>query len=229
MALILGVLTKYLPLILLPAQVIYLWRTRQRRPPKILPFTLLVTGGLALMALIIQPLWAGLETFRGVRGVAHPGVVASTAGLLTGVLSLAYSSTEASLVTTVALGSLFGVFLLIVSWRVRDTSGFLAACASIALAYLLIASPVYWAWYAAFPLSLMALSPDGAFRWMAPVLSLCSRLVAPIDDIAANGFTDWKVLVVVTTTIGVALPLVIWLALSVQQWRKDGVAALAGR
>src|SRR6185437_4874217 len=59
MALILGVLTKYLPLILLPAQVIYLWRTRQRRPPKILPFTLLVTGGLALMALIIQPLWAG--------------------------------------------------------------------------------------------------------------------------------------------------------------------------
>jgi hypothetical protein len=107
------------------------------------------------------------------------------------------------------------VYLLIASARVRDAESLLKACAGISLVYLLVGSPVYWPWYASMPLALMALSPYGVFRWMVVVLPLCSRIVAPIEDIMVNRFMTWETEVWLVTAIGVALPLVVFLLLSI--------------
>lgn len=100
----------------------------------------------------------------------------------------------------------------------RDAATLLRACGRIALVFLLIASPSYWPWYVLLPIALMTLSPQGSFIAMSIVLAFCSRLVAPIDDMNVNGFTNWNVEVLSTTAIGLLLPLLIYLLLSATLW-----------
>jgi hypothetical protein len=53
---------------------------------------------------------------------------------------------------------------------------------------MLFVSSHYWPWYASLPLALVALVPRGIFLPTALVLSLCSRLVAPMSTLFTNGF-----------------------------------------
>ncbi len=222
LALILGALAKYVPLILLPAQLVYFWRTGRNRPQLGLHLGLGLLAGLGLAALLYWPFWAGAETFTGVREHSRPSFLASTSVALMWFLQRTLSEPDAAEWTRRILGAIFAIYLLIACLSVRDAASFLQACAGIALVYVLVASPGYWPWYAALPLALMALVPHGTFRWMIFVLPFCSRLVAPIDDMAVNGFTTWNVEVWSTTAVGVALPLVIFLLLSAWQSFRPG-------
>jgi alpha-1,6-mannosyltransferase len=135
-------------------------------------------------------------------------------------LKRSYSEQEAVRLASRLTGGIFALYVLAMSWRAWDGDGLLRACAYIALGYLLIASPGYWPWYATLPIALMALSPHGILRWIIFVLALCSRLVAPIDDMAVNGFTTWMVEVWSTPVVATGVPLLTWLLLGAGYWLR---------
>ncbi len=228
----LGVLAKFVPLILLPAQLAFFWHTRHTRrerarlaPPLLLG--LLVSLGLA--ALLYGPLWAGAATFNGLRAQGEPHGAASTVGALFLVLTHSPLHAAARPLTLGLLDGIFGVFVLLVSWRVRDAGGLLSASACIAAVYLLVALPVYWPWYATLPIALLALSPRGALGWMALALTVCTRLAAPLEVIDNRGFLPPGVSLFGTDVIAIALPLLVALLLIVREWREQGGRRQGGR
>jgi hypothetical protein len=210
---VLGVLVKYVPVIFLPAQLVYLWRTRESRSRLALYLMLGFLIGGALAVLFYEPFWVGPRTFEGVRLQGQPLYSPSPSGLLYQYLSLAYPQGEPARLTLRLLAGAFVVFVLGASWRVRDAAGLLGACASIALAYVLVVSTQYWPWYVSLPLALMALRPGGIFLPAALALTLCSRLVAPISTLFTNGFIKAGFAVDLKMTVGVMVPLVILLFL----------------
>ncbi len=228
-ALLLGVLSKFIPLILLPAQIVFLWRKRKNWPHFVLHTLVGVALGIGIAALLYQPVWVGMETFRGVQEQGRPSFYASTLVPLMVFLQRTRPEPEAARLSFTIMSGIFVLFAFVRSIFVRDEDSFLRACASIALAYLLLVSPTYWSWYAALPLALMALTPHGTYRWMLIVLALCGRATAPIDDIAVNGFLEsfmgyrhpsgaWGIEVWSTTIIALLIPLAFVLTLSVWQF-----------
>ena len=216
----LGVLVKYVPAIFLPAQLVYLWHKGQSRSRLALYLMLgfLIGGVLALV--LYEPFWVGLRTFEGVRLQGQPLYSPSPSGLLYGYLRLVYPPGEAARLTLRILAGAFAVFVVIASLRARDAAGLLGACASIALAYVLVISAHYWPWYASLPLALMALRPGGVFLPAAIALTLCSRLVAPISTLFTNGFLDSGFALNLKMEVGVTTPLVILLLLCYLHWLR---------
>jgi alpha-1,6-mannosyltransferase len=218
---VLGVLVKYVPVIFLPAQLVYLWHTRQSRSRLALYLTLgFLIGGL-LAVLLYEPFWVGLRTFEGVRLQGQPLYSTSPSGMLYRYLSLVFPQGEAARLTLRALVGAFVVFVVIASLRARDAAGLLGVCASIALVYVLVVSAHYWPWYASLPLALMALRPGGIFLPAALALTLCSRLVAPLSTLFTNGFIDSGFALDLKMGVGVTAPLVILLLLCLSQWLRS--------
>ncbi len=120
------------------------------------------------------------------------------------------------------LDGAFAIFALFTGWRVRDAEGLLRLCAGIALVYVLLASPVYWPWYAILPLALLALLPYGPFIRIALVLSFGARLGAPLEVLANRGFITLRASHAITAAVGVVLPLLTCLLLAVREWRRMG-------
>jgi len=222
-ALMLGVLVKYLPLMLLPAQAIYLWRTERSRSRLLGGLFLGLVIGLVLTVALYSPFWAGLRTLDAVRFQGQPAISPSPSGLLYSYLLRSFSPDEAARFALLILGVLFVEFVLILSWRIRGFNGLLQACAGIALAYVLVASAEYWPWYAAFPLALLALAPRGIFLFAAVVISLCSRLVAPVSVLLTRGVISVETAVISKMAIGVTLPLATVALLYLWRWRRRGM------
>jgi alpha-1,6-mannosyltransferase len=214
---VLGVLVKYVPVILLPAQLVYLWHTRRNRSRLALYLSLGLLIGGVLAVLLYEPFWVGLHTFEGVRLQGQPLYSPSPSGLLYRCLSLVYPQGEAARLTLRVLAGAFVVFVVIASRRARDAAGLLGACASIALVYVLVVSAHYWPWYASLPLALMALRPGGVFLPAALALTLCARLVAPLSTLFTNGFIDSGFALDLKMAVGVTAPLVILLLLCLLQ------------
>lgn len=217
-ALLLGALAKFIPLILVPAQLVYAWRARQGLARLALQLTAGLLGGIALAALLFRPVWIGPATLDGVREQGRQNFLASTPVTLYMYFQRTRSEPEASRLAAVIADGVFGLLVVIASLQVRDAATLLRACGRIALVFVLIASPSYWPWYVILPIALMALSPQGSFIAMSVVLAFCSRLVAPIDDMVVNGFSTWNAEVWSTTAIGLLLPLLIYLVLSATLW-----------
>ena len=211
---VLGVLVKYVPVIFVPAQVVYLWHSRRSRSRLALSILVGLLIGVGLAFLIYDPFWVGLRTFEGVRIQGQPLYAPSPSGLLYWYLSLAYSQELAARLTLWVLAGAFAVFVLFASLRARDAAGLFGACACIALAYVLVVSSHYWPWYASLPLALMALRPGGIFFPAALVLTLCSRLVAPLSTLYTNDFISAEFSLDLKMAVGVTGPLAVLLLLS---------------
>ncbi len=213
---VLGVLVKYVPAIFLPAQLGYLLRTQRSRSALYLVLGFLIGGALALA--FFEPFWVGLHTFEGVRLQGQPLSSPSPSGSLYRSLSGIYPSGEAAGITLRILAGAFAVFVGITSLRVRDAAGLLDACASIALVYVLVVSTHYWPWYASLPLALVALRPGWVLLPSALALTLCARLVAPLNTLFTNGFIDPGFSFDLKMAVGVTVPLAILLLLSLLRW-----------
>ena len=227
MGVVLGVLVKYLPIIFLPAQAIYLWRTRQGTQRLALSVSLALFLGLLLTVALYWPFWIGAGTFDAVRQQGLPFLAPTPSGVLYW-LALQVFPDGAEAVTLRLLGLSLVVFAVIVGWRARGAAGLLRACAWISLFYLLVVSAGTWPWYAALPLALMALSPRGIFLPLALVVTFTSRLVGPFSNLVNNGFAGWDALMPVATTVSVTVPLAVLLPLYVLYRRRpvekeDGV------
>jgi alpha-1,6-mannosyltransferase len=227
----LAVLTKYLPAALLPPQAVYAWRSRSST--RRLGLELLAGGAVAAVVTVVlyRPFWAGLATFDGLRESAERSFVPSTSGAVFHALSAALSDEAAARATGLALGGAFAAYVLVRSAGVRDVPSLLRACAGTAVVYTLVAAPIYWPWYPALAVALLALSPGVWSLALIVALSLGSRLVAPLEVIRENGFLPWSFQVWVTTAVAVAAPLLVFVLGGWAQRRtrgRDDPGAAAG-
>ena len=216
-----GVLVKYLPLVFLPAQVVYLRHSRRSRSRLAADLLLGLLIGAVLAVALYWPFWVGLGTFEGLRLQTQPLVSPSPSGWLYWYLLHALPPAEAARITLRALAGVLVASVLALSLRARDAIGLFRACAGIALVYVLVVSTHYWPWYASLPLALVALVPRGVFLPAVLILSLCSRLVAPISTLYTNGFLDAGVALNLKMSVGVTAPLVVLLFLCLGRWLRE--------
>lgn len=227
-AMIISALAKYITVILLPAQLLFVWRTRRSVAQALIQIGLaLIIGGL-IAFLLFRPLWAGAETFTGVREQGKVSFYSSTPMLPFKLLQRWYSEDASAIRAGLLMDAIFGIYLLLQTIRVRDHDSLLRMTGNATLAFLLLASPTYWSWYAVTPIAFLALSPSFRTTVMIIVLSFCARAVAPIDDIANNGFGDWNSEVWISTIVGLVIPLLILLGLSLWEWWRGRRQRLPG-
>lgn len=198
-ALTAAVLTKWVPALFAPAYLTYAWRNRliNRRTVTI--------GATVTVAIIVGSywsFWAGADTFDGIRNVGRPRFIASTTGSLVGLFG--QHPKAITLLRALALGVVVATAIYAAA-VIRTFDDLCRGCALSALAYILVGAPAYWAWYVVLPVALLTLAGDIP---LLLVLTVASRLVAPLDLIRLRGGVSWATEVWVTTVIALWLPLV---------------------
>jgi len=203
-----GILMKYLPLLFVPLQAAYLWRKRRDMRHFVRSVTLGATAGLVLTVVAFAPLWVGVETFEGVRLTGQLGHTGSTPTLLMHGLSRVVPSSDATVVVTAITMAGLVAWLWWQAKTVIDSATLIQACAAVAVAYVLVASPSFWPWYALLPVALTALVPKTAFLALLLAVSIGARLVAPLDALYVAEVIDRGSFLLTTWTIAIGLPLV---------------------
>jgi len=201
-ALTAAVLTKWIPALFGVSYLIYAWRNG------LLTWRTVIAAGSAIVALGVAaywPLWAGADSFLGIRTIGGPRFVASTTGSLVRVLAehpTAYSVLRASAASAMAIAMIYAAA------TTRTMSGLIAACGTIIIVYVLV-SPVFWAWYVLLPIALLSLADAVP---LTIILTVTSRIVAPLDLIRLRGGLSWTTEVWLTTVIALWLPLayIVW-------------------
>jgi hypothetical protein len=181
----LGGLITYLPFLLLPAQVVYLWRVRTSTRALLLG----LIGGAAIAGVLagiaFGSFWNGTDTFDGLARVGQAGPWPSVPGAFYSVLTRIGWPLDPGLTVTLIMGTIFLVGLAWFSWNIRDAAGLLGACARIALLYVLLVSPLYYPWYPILGVILLTLSPEWWSIGLIFIVSIAARLVAPLGDLRA--------------------------------------------
>jgi hypothetical protein len=213
LALLLGALTKYLPLIFLPAELVFFWRRRDRSALG-RGLALAASSGLILAALAYAPFWTGLATFDGIAVAGQRAVQASTSGTVLWILERWLPASMAAQITSLILIAIFAVIVVATLRSISDAESLIRSCALTALAYLMVASPYVWPWHAALPVALLCLSPSTRFLILIFAVSLCSRLVAPLNDLFQNGFIPFRLSAALTTLVLIGIPLLVLAGLS---------------
>jgi hypothetical protein len=215
-AMSLGVLTKYLPLLLIPLQVVYLWRTSGNARK----FTVNMAAGAAmasvLTVVLFAPLWVGFNTFHGIWRSGGGGNTGSTQTVLTGLLSAVIPPEVARAILLLIAVVGFVAYLGRQAASVTDARSLLAACAAVSTVYLLLVSPTYWPWYAVFPVAMLALTPERLSLHLLVAVSMGSRLVAPLDMLFVHQLIDRRLYLLLTWCLAIGLPLLL-LALSLRR------------
>jgi hypothetical protein len=191
--LVLGGLVKYLPLIFLPAVLVYLVR-QGRAGRRVLAGAALgaLAGGL-IAAFAVGVFWTGGPPYQGIPEGGQRGVAASLSGAMIWVLSRLLPQSASAWLVALSLNAIAAAYVLVRSWGVRESARLVEVCATSAVFYVLVASPLIWPRYAALPVALLALSPRGTFAPLLVILPLCLRLVAPLPVLYENHFITWPV------------------------------------
>lgn len=193
----LGVLTKYLPVILIPPQFAYLWRTAhdRRRLVREAVLGVVIAGSLAAMFL------AAIGSTSFLDGLRHQGSAEAWPTLPGGLIALLLRfDVDARAATTIVLA--IGLISIVVwaSWRVRDADDLLWSMALIAAAYVVLLSTRFYAWYVVLPIALLALVPTRSTVALVVVLTLAARLTAPFVDLRRDAYPFVEAWIVVTFT-----------------------------
>jgi len=207
----LGILSKYISLMFCPAQLVFLWRTRRGviRLALEIAAALAITGTVA--AILYAPLWAGSHTFDGLLRRGQPISSASPFGAINWILRRSPLAPAAALLTLACVTLPLLAFAAWASLRVKDAVDLGRAFAWISLAYVLVASPDYWPWYACMPVTLIIVADTDRLLWLALLMSFTARLCAPLDLIRDHGFLGMIVAKGALTGLGASLPLAVLL------------------
>src|SRR5205823_2624268 len=161
----LSVLTKFITLLVIPAYLLLLWREAPTTRARLLALGQAAAVGLAAFALLWAP-------FRD--ALRHPLFLINSSAatsydnsllqvvywLLRHLFALALPPERGDkvanlLVTIVSRGAFVALWALL-TWRVRDTAGWLRAGLWILFAYLVLGTAWFWPWYVTW---LVALAP----------------------------------------------------------------------
>jgi alpha-1,6-mannosyltransferase len=207
-AMSLGVLTKYLPLFLVPLQIAYLWRAR-RSTARFAKQTIVGLAVSVVVTLILfAGMWVGVDTWNGLRASARAGSTGSTPTMVAHVLAQIWPSPTLTMITGSLALVLFLAYLGKVQASVTSTTSLLSACAAVSVAYVLFASPAYWPWYVVMPVALLTLVPSTSAVLLLVVISSGARLAAPLDMLYVQGITDRRIYFILTWLLGLGLPAV---------------------
>lgn len=199
LGLAMGALVKYLPLLFLPAILVYFFNRQRERQQLLARAALGVLAGVLIAAVVVALFWSGGTTpYQTIPEGGQRGVTASLSGALIWGLSRLLPQSAAAWLVALLLNGIAAAYVLVKSRGVSESTQLLSVCASTAVFYLLVASPLVWPWYAALPVALLALSPRGRLAPMLIILPLCLRLVAPLTVLYENHFITWPVSAVAT-------------------------------
>ncbi len=209
-------LTKYVPIVLVPAQAVYLWRTT--RDTAHMRRRLMLGGavGAGLIVATFAPFWAGLQTLEGLRVMGQPGPWPTATGLVYRYVERAHPWLDGGVAASLLITGGFLVYLVHASLGVRDARSLLAASSRIGLAWVLVASPVFYPWYAVLPVALVALTPEVPYLVVILALTVTSRVVAPLVDLRL-AFEPIPASAHTLTTAGLALTVAVAVAFAVRR------------
>ena len=217
----LAVLTKYVPLMLVPLVATYTWRTTRDHRRLLARAVLGAAIAAAITVLLFLPLWAGRDTFQGVRLNGAPGSTGSTPTVVLEVLERAAPHIEwQGIIWGLVLAASIACFVLSAR-RVADKPGLLRAAAWAWLLYTLLISPTYWPWYMTTLVALLALVPQSPFLIIVFVVSLSARLAAPLVMLFVHGVISRPFFLGSVWIVGVGMPLLV-LALNARTLVRAG-------
>lgn len=250
---VLGALVKFIPVLLLP--VIALMALRQLGVRRWLRYVIIsgLLGGVLTTA-FYAPYWHGLDTLRTERrAVMYTGSVAAVARewlmpLLDGVTDLTTRPSETPITTaliangTLVVFGLYSLTQLLVLWHQRDIMTAIRIIGRILLAYLLIASIWFHAWYVIWLVAPIALLEDTPLRRLTLVFSYLVTWQSftynyLIIQTRAGLWLPWLDLVPVAIYMGYVWAYLIRYAIQVRavqrqsdpQLRQDGARLLEAR
>lgn len=219
----LALVTKYLPAILLPAQAVYLLRARRPAASRARVAAAGIAGA-SVVALAFAPFWVGLRTLEGLRIMGQPGPWPTVTGLVYRYVERSWPGIDPGAVATILVSGGFVLGALRIASGVRDERSLLLALARTALVFVLVASPVFYPWYAVLPIALVALVPETPLLIVAVALTATSRIVAPLVDLR-TAFEPIPTAAYTMTTVGlfacIAIAVALWLR-SVWAWAGAG-------
>jgi alpha-1,6-mannosyltransferase len=214
LALLCGVLIKYVPVILAPPFLVYRWRTEGRGRLRGLALSGLLS--ILLCLLLFTPFWAGSQTFAGVFAGMERKFTAGTSGVLFAMLSRIAGPGPAGVMTPLLVGGVLLVTVLVLSARAIDEKRLIGSCATICLVYVLVASPRFWPWYVILPVALLCATGTRQALLLVVILTCGARLIAPVNLIYRVNAIDWPTAVWISTVVGVWIPAVCWVVS--RQW-----------
>jgi hypothetical protein len=201
-----AVLTKYVPVLLVPVLLGYLWRRAKDRRSLLWRITGGAVAGAGVAVGLYAPYWAGRQTFAGLGSSGRAGHTGSTQTFLVEVLSLVVSEqTALRVVSLTAAATVLLAAIAIAVW-VRTPTDLLRGIAILLVFYTLL-SPAYWPWYVVLPVAFLALSPHGILLVILVAMSLGSRLVAPLDSLYVDEVISRPAFFVLTWLGAVGVPL----------------------
>jgi len=208
-------LMKYTPVLLGLPCLAYAWRAGlvSRRA-----IAWSVGVGAVLVVGCFYVFWAGSATFDGLRRIGYPHVIGST----TGVFVMLLPDTTVAM-RLLRLAVLAATALIVVGATIQVTERYqdlLRACCVIALLYVIVSAPLFWAWHMLLPIALVAATRNLP---LLCVLTITSRLVAPLDAMRLRGMWSWRTEAWITTLVALWLPLLFM----VWQWMRPGRSMLS--
>jgi hypothetical protein len=223
-----GALTKYVSLLFIPPQLVYLWRTRNGTGRFALEICIATVIAAAIAAILYAPFWAGLSTFEGLLERGAPLSSASPFGGINWMLRRSPFAAFAGPITIAVVSIPSLMFVVWASLRVKDVAGLAQTLAWISVLYVLFASPDYWPWHACMPVALILIADSEGWLWFALLLSFVARLCAPLELMREHGFLSMILAKGLTTGLGATLPLVVllvWLFRSRDRGRSGAIFA----
>jgi hypothetical protein len=203
-----AVLTKYLPLLLVPLQLAHALRAGGDPTRRILlRLGAGAAAGFCLAAVLFAPYWAGAQTVTAVAASGRAGSTGSTQTVLVEILSRLGSGPAAEKVVSVAATVAVAALVAVLALRVRSSADLLRGCAVVMVVAMLWISPAYWPWYVVLPVALLALVAHGTFVVTLVAVSLGSRLAAPLTSLYVEGLLSRSAFFLLTWVLAVGLPL----------------------
>ena len=176
---------------------------------------------------LMAPYWAGPFTFVGLQasGTASSGL--SVAGILSTVIGFngyqvdpnAAAGVQLILVVLLVAGTAAASVLA------RSARGLVLACGIVSLIVLLLL-PLEWPWYATLPAAVLPLEAGVVDIASVFVLTIASRIVAPIGDAASLGVVGTDLFTGTQELLGQTIPAITGLIMTV---RRPIVEALDAR
>jgi len=225
-----GLLTKFIPVLLIPIIALVALRDLgTRRWLRYMLFSVLLSG--ALIVIMYAPYWHGWDTLRTERrALLYTGSVATVARqwlmpILDGTSDLTTSArntpnSRALLANgTVILFGIAYLSQLVILLQNRQPVTTLRTAARIMLAYLLIASIWFHAWYVIWLIALVALLEDTPLRRLALVFSYLVTWQAFLYNYMSiqtrsDQLLPWLDLVPVTIYMGCTWGYIVWYQIS---------------
>jgi hypothetical protein len=171
LALVLGALFKFVPVLLLPAAGLIALRGLSNLRARLRFLVVTTLSCLALVALAYGPFWYGIETLDMSWRVRL--FTASLPAFFYTWLQPTLGQEQAAYLVSLTATSLTVLFVLWQSWRTwRDPSWlrFSRVTVNILLFYLLLTCSWFQQWYAVWPLGMAALLPSGPAVYLAMIL-----------------------------------------------------------